>query len=99
MGCQDETWDALIALKQQGLVRAIGVSNYAKADLEALETNGGAKPVVNQCSMSLQGWDKETLEVCKLILSPKKKRCQCNSFSYIVLPQNIPVVEINVFVV
>jgi diketogulonate reductase-like aldo/keto reductase len=43
------------------LTRAIGVSNYAEADLKALD---GVKPSVNQCSMSLQKWDKETLDYC-----------------------------------
>jgi len=32
--CQTETWDALIELKKQGKVRAIGVSNWEIATIQ-----------------------------------------------------------------
>lgn len=43
------------------LTRAIGVSNYATADLKALE---GATPRVNQCQMSIQNHDDDTIAYC-----------------------------------
>jgi aryl-alcohol dehydrogenase-like predicted oxidoreductase len=51
----DETWTALERLREQGKVRAIGVSNFGPEDLaEALEIGAGtAPPVTNQVPYSL----------------------------------------------
>uniref|UniRef100_A0A7S4T4W1 NADP-dependent oxidoreductase domain-containing protein n=1 Tax=Alexandrium monilatum TaxID=311494 RepID=A0A7S4T4W1_9DINO len=46
-----ETYDALLALQRQGLVRSVGVSNFGLAHLEALEKAGRPLPAVNQIEM------------------------------------------------
>lgn len=48
---QDEyvqAWTALVAARQRGLVRQIGVSNFLPEHLERLEAETGVRPVVNQ---------------------------------------------------
>jgi len=43
-----EAWRALEDAYKAGKVRAIGVSNFERADLDNLLTNGSVKPMVNQ---------------------------------------------------
>jgi 2,5-diketo-D-gluconate reductase A len=43
-----DTWKGLIAARDQGLVRSIGVSNFTEAQLERLIGETGVVPVVNQ---------------------------------------------------
>ncbi|QOJ84048.1 aldo/keto reductase [Lentilactobacillus parabuchneri] len=43
-----ETWRAFEALKEQGLVKSIGTSNYGMLHLEYLATQANEMPVVNQ---------------------------------------------------
>jgi len=43
-----ETWDALLQLKKEGLMRSVGVSNFGVQHLDALETHAREMPVVNQ---------------------------------------------------
>jgi diketogulonate reductase-like aldo/keto reductase len=57
-------WKGVQQALAMGLTRAIGVSNYRAADLKALDTSG-ATPSVNQCSMSLQQHDDETIDYCQ----------------------------------
>jgi 2,5-diketo-D-gluconate reductase A len=46
-----ETWEALIELQSEGLVRSIGVSNFQPAHLERLITETGHTPSVNQVEL------------------------------------------------
>lgn len=46
-----ETWQALIELQAEGLVRSIGVSNFQPAHLERLIAETGVKPTVNQIEL------------------------------------------------
>ncbi|MFC7494223.1 MULTISPECIES: aldo/keto reductase [unclassified Nocardioides] len=46
-----EAWRALVDLREQGLVRAIGVSNFAGAHLERIIAETGVTPVVNQIEL------------------------------------------------
>jgi len=46
-----ETWQAFIELQAQGLVRAIGVSNFQPAHLERLVAETGVTPAVNQVEL------------------------------------------------
>ena len=46
-----ETWKAFIELQQEGVVRAIGVSNFQPAHLERLERETGVQPVINQIEL------------------------------------------------
>jgi len=43
-----EAWKAMIELYKQGKIRAIGVSNFHKKDIEPLIESTGFKPMVNQ---------------------------------------------------
>lgn len=55
-------WRGLQMAQAQKLVRSIGVSNYFPGELAALE---GAKPAINQCEMSIQGYDNATIAYCQ----------------------------------
>lgn len=46
-----DTWRAMIKLKQDGLVRSIGVSNFTAAFLERLRDETGVLPAVNQIEL------------------------------------------------
>lgn len=46
-----DTWKAMIKLREEGLVRSIGVSNFTAAHLARLEEETGVLPVVNQIEM------------------------------------------------
>jgi 2,5-diketo-D-gluconate reductase A len=46
-----ETWRTLIELQEQGRIRSIGVSNFRAEDLEALESETGVLPVLNQIEL------------------------------------------------
>jgi diketogulonate reductase-like aldo/keto reductase len=55
-------WQGLEQAQKEGLVRSIGVSNYNAAELSALK---GTVPAVNQCEMSIQGYDNATIQYCQ----------------------------------
>jgi diketogulonate reductase-like aldo/keto reductase len=46
-----ETWKALIALRDEGVVRSIGVSNFEPAHLERIMDETGVSPAVNQIEL------------------------------------------------
>jgi 2,5-diketo-D-gluconate reductase A len=46
-----ETWEALIEMQQEGLTRAIGVSNFQPAHLERIIAETGVVPAVNQIEL------------------------------------------------
>ncbi|MDF1602504.1 aldo/keto reductase [Nocardioides sp. YIM 152315] len=46
-----EAWRALVALREQGLVRRIGVSNFTGAHLERIIEETGVTPAVNQIEL------------------------------------------------
>jgi 2,5-diketo-D-gluconate reductase A len=46
-----ETWQAFIELQQEGLVRAIGVSNFQPAHLERIIDETGVVPAINQVEL------------------------------------------------
>lgn len=62
-----ETWDALIDLQKDGLVRSIGVSNFGIPHLEAIRTAGRPMPVLNQIEMHPLIYQdrKELVEYCQ----------------------------------
>ncbi|MCP2163009.1 Aldo/keto reductase [Williamsia serinedens] len=47
-----ETWRALIDLREQGRVRAIGVSNFKPAHIDRLVAETGVTPAVNQIELN-----------------------------------------------
>ncbi|MEQ6900811.1 aldo/keto reductase [Nocardioides sp. YIM 152588] len=46
-----EAWRALVDLRQQGLVRSIGVSNFTEAHLDRIIAETGVTPAVNQIEL------------------------------------------------
>ena len=46
-----EAWRALVDLREQGLVRSIGVSNFTEAHLERIIDETGVTPAVNQVEL------------------------------------------------
>lgn len=49
-----ETWKALIEMRDQGLVRSIGVSNFNSEHLHAIISETGETPVLNQIEINPQ---------------------------------------------
>lgn len=50
-GLYVETWEAMVSLRERGLVRSIGVSNFTDEHLERIITATGVVPAVNQVEM------------------------------------------------
>ena len=59
-GCSVRTWEEMIRLKESGLVRSIGVSNFDSAQLEMLHQETGVFPDVNQIEYHPL-WDRKSL--------------------------------------
>lgn len=57
-----ELWEFVIAAKEQGRVRSIGVSNYSTAQIDLLTEATGVVPVVNQIRWSPQLFDPARIE-------------------------------------
>lgn len=64
-GARLESWRALEKLRQEGLVRAIGVSNYTVRHLEELRGSSGVVPAVNQVEFHPFVFDPELLAYCE----------------------------------
>jgi methylglyoxal/glyoxal reductase len=58
-------WKDLEKIYREGLVRAIGVSNYNVNQLEALVTTANIAPVVNQVKFNPFSYKKDLLDFCK----------------------------------
>ncbi|WP_155286859.1 aldo/keto reductase [Lacticaseibacillus zhaodongensis] len=56
-----ETWRALVELQKQGLVRAIGVSNFDVQRLSVILQNSDVVPAVNQIEFNPQMQEKDML--------------------------------------
>jgi 2,5-diketo-D-gluconate reductase A len=50
-GLYVEAWRALVDLRERGLVRSIGVSNFTEAHLERIVAETGVSPAVNQIEL------------------------------------------------
>eukprot|EP01052_Picozoa_sp_SAG31_P029667 SAG31_NODE_2967_length_4841_cov_4.952552_3_plen_147_part_00 len=50
---------------KKGWTRTIGVDDYKPAQIENLIKNGGTKPAVNMCDMSMKKHDDVTIEYCQ----------------------------------
>jgi diketogulonate reductase-like aldo/keto reductase len=63
-----ETWDALIQLKKEGVLRSIGVSNYGVRHIQALIDHGRPLPVMNQIEMHplIYAERQQLVEFCNL---------------------------------
>ncbi len=51
VGQYHEAWRALVELQRQGLVRSIGVSNFAEQHLDRIIADSGVTPAVNQIEL------------------------------------------------
>lgn len=51
VGKYAEAWRALVDLREEGLVRSVGVSNFTEAHLERIIGESGVTPVVNQIEL------------------------------------------------
>jgi diketogulonate reductase-like aldo/keto reductase len=61
-GASVQVWEHLVAARQDGLVRDIGVSNFSLAQLDELEQATGVVPAVNQCKWSPLLFDRAFLD-------------------------------------
>jgi diketogulonate reductase-like aldo/keto reductase len=55
-------WRELLAIRDEGLTRAVGVSNYSIAQIDELTTATGQTPPVNQIPWSPSGHDPRLLD-------------------------------------
>jgi len=60
-----DSWRALEKLREDGVVRTIGVSNYSVRHLEELRTHSDAVPSVNQVEFHPFVYDPEFLRYCE----------------------------------
>ena len=60
-----EVWKALETAYQEGKVKAIGVSNFLKDDLENVLTSCRIKPMVNQILTHISNTKTELIKFCK----------------------------------
>lgn len=60
-----EVWRAMSEAKEQGLLRAIGVSNFNVDDLKHLIDTTGVKPAVNQIRFSIGHTQSEIVAFCQ----------------------------------
>jgi 2,5-diketo-D-gluconate reductase A len=51
VGRYPDAWRALVALREQGLIRSIGVSNFTEEHLRRIIDDSGVTPVVNQIEL------------------------------------------------
>jgi diketogulonate reductase-like aldo/keto reductase len=55
------TWERLLALRDQGITAAVGVSNYSLAQIDRLTSATGEAPAVNQISWAPSRFDAQVL--------------------------------------
>ena len=55
-------WESMLALRDEGLARAVGVSNFSPEDVDRLIDATGEAPAVNQVKWSPLRFDRERLE-------------------------------------
>jgi diketogulonate reductase-like aldo/keto reductase len=64
-GLRRETWKAMAALRDEGVCRAIGVSNYTIRHLEELRDESSVPPAVNQVEFHPFLYQRELLDYCR----------------------------------
>jgi diketogulonate reductase-like aldo/keto reductase len=60
-----QSWDEMIKLQDEGLVRSIGVSNFMTWHLEELLNNSDIVPTVNQIEYNPYLYKKDVLDMCR----------------------------------
>lgn len=61
----EKTWEAMVQLREMGLTRHIGVSNFNIPKINKLIINTGVYPEVNQVEMHLYFQQKKLLKFCQ----------------------------------
>jgi diketogulonate reductase-like aldo/keto reductase len=59
-----ESWEALVRLRDEGVCRSIGVSNYTVRHLEELRRDSSVVPAVNQVEFNPFLFQRDLLEYC-----------------------------------
>jgi len=62
-----EAWSILEDYHAKGTLRAIGVSNFQKSNLEALHATAKVMPAVNQMELNVLEYDKDAMDTSKLL--------------------------------
>jgi diketogulonate reductase-like aldo/keto reductase len=62
---RQKTWEGLVTLKEDKLVRNIGVSNYYTKHLRLLLESSDTKPVLNQIEVHPLCFPKDTIDYCQ----------------------------------
>jgi len=65
LGNCENTWSVLEDYHQKGVLRAIGVSNFNKKNLEGLLKTAKVKPAVNQIMYNIFSHDDEAIQYCR----------------------------------
>jgi diketogulonate reductase-like aldo/keto reductase len=60
-GTSPRVWEQFIQIREAGLTRAIGVSNYSPAEIDELVRTTGQSPAVNQIPWSIPQYDPRVL--------------------------------------
>jgi diketogulonate reductase-like aldo/keto reductase len=60
-----EAWRALEEVQQAGKIRAIGVSNFERADLDNILRRGSVKPAVNQVLAHVGNTPFDLIDYCR----------------------------------
>lgn len=60
-GAKPETWQQLLAIRDEGLARAVGVSNYSIGQIDEVTGATGEAPAVNQIPWSPRRYDPALL--------------------------------------
>lgn len=64
-GAAPDTWKALLGLRDEGLARAVGVSNYDVALVDELVRETGEAPAVNQVRWAPRLYDQELVDAMR----------------------------------
>lgn len=60
-----DIWKTMINLREEGIVRYIGVSNFHERHIDMLKKETGVMPQINECYTSPIGIKKELVDYCK----------------------------------
>ena len=59
-----EIWEAMIKLRDEGVIRYIGVSNFHERHIELLKNETGVFPQINECYVSPIGTKQSLVDYC-----------------------------------
>ena len=60
-GASPRVWEQFVQMREAGMTRAIGVSNYSPAEIDELIRTSGQRPAVNQIPWSIPQYDPDLL--------------------------------------